>query len=66
MMTIYRERANGRWEFWTYSDGDRVYVSAAFAEREAQRATARIVEVTARNLRNSPSKWRFEQLGMQI
>lgn len=25
--TAYIERSNGRWEAWTYSDGDRVVVS---------------------------------------
>ena len=31
--TVYRERANGRFEFWTYSDGQRVYLSQDLAER---------------------------------
>jgi hypothetical protein len=43
MDTIYRERANGRWEYWTYSDGARVMVSAAWAERQRERGTVRIV-----------------------
>jgi len=44
METIYRERANGRFEFWTYSDGRRVYISAATAERMRQQG-ARLVNV---------------------
>ena len=30
--TVYKERANGRWEFWTYADGQRVLISEAFAQ----------------------------------
>lgn len=41
-MTIYRERANGRWEYWTYADGQRLYLSLAFVRRERG---ARIVNV---------------------
>ena len=29
METFYKERANGKWEYWTYSDGQRIYVSAS-------------------------------------
>jgi hypothetical protein len=43
MDTIYRERANGRFEFWTYADGRRVFVSASWAQREVARKTARLV-----------------------
>ncbi len=31
--TVYRERANGNFEFWTYSDGQRIYISQKFAEK---------------------------------
>lgn len=44
MSTIYRERSGGSWEFWTYSEGQRVFVSEAWARREAGRG-ARIVTV---------------------
>ena len=30
--TVYKERANGRFEFWTYSDGRRVMISEVFAQ----------------------------------
>lgn len=41
--TVYRDRANGRWEYWTYCDGGRVAVSAAWVERELARGRIRIV-----------------------
>lgn len=25
--TYYRERANGRWEYWTYCEGRKIFVS---------------------------------------
>ena len=31
--TIYRERANGRWEYWTYADGARVRLTETMAAR---------------------------------
>ena len=34
----YTELANGRREYWTYSDGDRAYVTKAFVERELRRS----------------------------
>ena len=43
--TYYRERSNGRWEYWTYCDGLKVPVSANMAERDAARGIARIVNV---------------------
>jgi hypothetical protein len=43
--TIYRERANGRWEYYTYVEGRACYVSGAWAETQAARGTARIVTV---------------------
>jgi hypothetical protein len=41
-MTIYQERANGRNEYWTYSEGRRIYLSAASATKELNRG-ARLV-----------------------
>ena len=46
MDTFYKERANGRWEYWTYSDGTRVYINGAWAERQVRRGTAKLVTVT--------------------
>ncbi len=45
MDTIYRERANGRWEYWMYCDGKRVYVPEHLAYRYKINGTARIVYV---------------------
>ena len=42
---IYRERANGRQEQWTYADGQRVYISQALADKmERQGADVRVVK----------------------
>lgn len=32
METVYRERANGRWEYWTYCDGNRVLIPKSTAD----------------------------------
>jgi hypothetical protein len=45
MNTIYRERANGRFKFWTYSDGRLIYVTEAWARREVRRGLAEIIDV---------------------
>lgn len=42
---IYVERANGRLEYWTYSDGDRVKVSRAWAEHQVCSGRAVYVNV---------------------
>ncbi len=47
MDTFYKERANGRWEYWTYSDGRKYQISGKWAEREAARGTAKIILVNA-------------------
>lgn len=44
-MTIYTQRANRCDEYWTYSDGQRVYLSPAFVARELARHSARLVTV---------------------
>ena len=48
--TLYAERANGRIETWTYSDGQRVPMwtvdSFAYAERIAKRHGMRLVRVS--------------------
>ncbi len=33
-MTIYKERSNGRWEYWTYCDNRRVNLTEAFVRKE--------------------------------
>lgn len=33
MDTVYRERSNGRWEFWTYSEGRRIPLSPQWVAR---------------------------------
>ncbi len=46
MDTFYKEYAGkDRWNWWTYSDGVRVAISAAWAERQIARGTARLVTV---------------------
>lgn len=42
--TVYCERANGRQEFWTYSDGHRYYISREFAMKMTRQG-ARLVNV---------------------
>lgn len=41
---VYRERANGLWEFWTYSDSQRVYISRKQANKMISQG-ARIIYV---------------------
>lgn len=36
-MLIYRERANGRWEHWTYVDGQRIMLSERTVLKELAR-----------------------------
>jgi hypothetical protein len=45
MDTFYRERANGKWEYWAYSDGRRVYINSAWAEQAINRKTAKLITV---------------------
>ena len=45
MDTFYRERANGRWEYWTYSEGRRIPISGEWALRQIQRGSAELVTV---------------------
>ena len=45
METVYCERANGRLEYFTYSDGARVYVGAAWVARELARGRIKIVRL---------------------
>jgi hypothetical protein len=33
MQTVYTQRANGRQEYWTYCDGDRINISKGYALR---------------------------------
>lgn len=43
--TVYCERANGRDEYWSYSDGKRHHLPAAWVEREVRKQTVRVVRV---------------------
>ena len=43
METVYRERANGRWEYCMYAEGRRFFISAAMAQREIARGARLIV-----------------------
>ncbi len=47
MDTIYVERANGRNEYWTYSDGQRVYLDASWVRLELKRKCARLIDIEA-------------------
>ena len=44
METVYRERSNGQWEYWLYSDHRRVFVSHTMAMKIARQG-ARLVTV---------------------
>ncbi len=46
MEAVYRERANGRFEFWVYSDGLRVMVTESWVQRELRRKNARLICLT--------------------
>ena len=37
MDTIYKERANGTWEYWTYAEGRKYFVSRSWAEKQIAR-----------------------------
>lgn len=43
---VYTERANGRQEYWTYSDGQRIYVSPTWVARQMKRGSVKLIEVT--------------------
>lgn len=43
--TIYCERANGKWEYWYYSDGRRFYVNEAKVNKWVRMGEAQIVNV---------------------
>lgn len=47
MDTFYKERANGRWEYWTYSDGRKYRINGQWAEKEVARGTAQMILVNA-------------------
>jgi hypothetical protein len=51
MDTVYTERANGRQEYWTYSDGERRYVSGDWARRQRDRGTVRIVDLHDKDIK---------------
>lgn len=43
--TVYKQRAGGIWEYWTYSDGRTVYLQESTVNRWLARGTARIILV---------------------
>jgi len=43
--TYYSERANGRTEYWHYSDGRRYFVSEQHVSREIRRGLGRLVQL---------------------
>jgi hypothetical protein len=43
MSTIYRERNNRRYEFWTFCDGQRIYLAEDSVRRQLKRGVARLV-----------------------
>ena len=43
--TYYVERANGRFEYWMYCEGLRVYVSKKTADKDVARGFAKLVRV---------------------
>ena len=45
MDTVYRERANGRWEYWTYTEGRKYFLPEATALRWMHAGTAKMVFV---------------------
>jgi hypothetical protein len=45
MDTVYRERANGQWEYYTYVEGRTYYVTEAWAEKQSAKGYARIIYV---------------------
>jgi len=45
METVYKERANGRWEYHTYSDGERYYISEAQALKMVRQG-AKILDIS--------------------
>jgi len=45
METYYMERANGQDKYWTYSDGETVYVNKQFVQKEVHKKNARLVKV---------------------
>lgn len=42
---FYRERANGRWSYWTYSDSNRIFLNPAWASQQIDRGTATLIKV---------------------
>jgi hypothetical protein len=45
MDTVYRDRQGGEFIYWTYSDGQMVYVKEAWVLRERARGTVRLIVV---------------------
>ncbi len=45
MTKVYKERANGRWEYWIYADGQRVTLNATAVRREEKRGNVKVINV---------------------
>jgi hypothetical protein len=43
MSTIYRERSNRRYEFFTFADGQRIYLTEDKVRKDLIRGVARLV-----------------------
>lgn len=54
--TIFHDYAGGKFEYWIYSDGDRIFVSTRWALSEIARKRARLVE-TAESKRARLENW---------
>lgn len=45
MDTYYKERSNGRWSYWTYSEGIRVFVSESLVKKDLEKGVATLIYV---------------------
>lgn len=41
--TVFKNRANGRWEYFTYSDAQRVFISKAQADKMVDQGAKLVV-----------------------
>lgn len=51
MITVYKERANARDEFFTYFDGQRTYVTQAWVDRERNIEGMKIIDLHDRDVK---------------
>jgi hypothetical protein len=45
MDCFYKEYSGRRWHYWTYDDGRRVFLDAAWAQKQIDKGTARVIIV---------------------